>query len=81
MEDIGLGLGLWQGSYEGIERLWLRWYDSNSNWISTPEEIAEQEKLKAEQEKLRAEQEKLRADKLAEKLLALGVNLEDIEKE
>ena len=67
MEDIGLGLGLWQGSYEGIERLWLRWYDRNGNWISTPEEIAEQEKL-------RAEQEKLRADKLAQKLIDMGVD-------
>ncbi|MBA4455386.1 Uma2 family endonuclease, partial [Cylindrospermopsis raciborskii CS-506_B] len=37
----------------------------------------EQEKLRAEQEKLRAEQEKLRADKLAEKLAALGVNLDE----
>ena len=64
MEDIGLGLGLWQGSYEGIERLWLRWYDRNRNWISTPEEIAEQEKI--------------RADKLAQKLIDMGVDPEEI---
>ncbi len=64
MEDIGLGLGLWQGSYEGIERLWLRWYDRNRNWISTPEEIAEREKL--------------RADKLAQKLIDMGINPEEI---
>ncbi|WP_211942336.1 Uma2 family endonuclease [Cylindrospermopsis raciborskii G7] len=38
---------------------------------------AEQEKLRAEQEKQRAEQEKLRADKLAEKLAALGVSLDE----
>ncbi|MDJ0598319.1 MAG: Uma2 family endonuclease [Crocosphaera sp.] len=71
MEDIGLGLGLWQGSYEGIERLWLRWYDSDKNWISTPEEIAEQERLKAEQERLRA-------DKLAQKLIDMGVDPQQI---
>ncbi len=64
MEDIGLGLGLWQGSYEGIERLWLRWYDRNRNWISTPEEIAEQEKR--------------RADRLAQKLIDMGVDPEEM---
>jgi hypothetical protein len=63
MEDIGLGLGLWQGSYERIERLWLRWYDGEGNWISTPEEIAQYERQ--------------RADRLAQKLLDLGIDLED----
>jgi len=24
---LELGLGLWQGEYEGVTRLWLRWYD------------------------------------------------------
>lgn len=64
MEDIGLGLGLWQGSYEGIERLWLRWYDRNRNWIATPQEIAKREKS--------------RADKLAQKLIDMGINPEEI---
>lgn len=38
MPGIELGLGLWQGSFEGIERLWLRWYDSSGNWVLTPVE-------------------------------------------
>ncbi|MBK1989845.1 Uma2 family endonuclease [Sphaerospermopsis aphanizomenoides BCCUSP55] len=38
MPGIELGLGLWQGAFEGIERLWLRWYDSSGNWIPTPVE-------------------------------------------
>ncbi len=38
--DLELGLGLWQGSYQGIERLWLRWYDAIGNWIPTPIEQA-----------------------------------------
>ncbi|MBC5795927.1 MAG: Uma2 family endonuclease [Sphaerospermopsis sp.] len=38
MPGIELGLGLWQGSFEGIERLWLRWYDSTGNWVLTPVE-------------------------------------------
>lgn len=38
LEEVQLGLGLWQGSYQGIERLWLRWRDRDHNWILTPEE-------------------------------------------
>ncbi|MEH2328018.1 Uma2 family endonuclease [Nostoc sp.] len=64
MPGIQLGLGLWQGAYEGIERLWLRWYDERGNWIST----------QLEQERRRADQEKQRADKLAAKLRQLGIN-------
>ncbi len=36
MPGLELGLGLWQGSYQGIERLWLRWYDASENWLPTP---------------------------------------------
>ncbi|MEH1812233.1 MAG: Uma2 family endonuclease [Nostoc sp.] len=36
MPGLELGLGLWQGSYQGIERLWLRWYDASGNWLLTP---------------------------------------------
>jgi Uma2 family endonuclease len=56
---LEMGLGLWQGEYRGIDRLWLRWYDVEGNWIPTE---AEQERLRAEQERLRAEQERLRAE-------------------
>jgi Uma2 family endonuclease len=42
LEDAELGLGLWQGEYQGINRLWLRWYDDNQNWILTPAEESAQ---------------------------------------
>ncbi|MBU7582489.1 MAG: Uma2 family endonuclease [Nostoc sp. TH1S01] len=45
MPSLQLGLGLWQGSYQEIERLWLRWYDADGNWIPTP---VEQENQRAE---------------------------------
>ena len=38
MKDIQIGLRLWQGVYEGIERIWLRWYDANGKGILTPQE-------------------------------------------
>ena len=37
LEEIELGLGLWQGSYEQVTGLWLRWYDA-TGWIPTPAE-------------------------------------------
>ncbi|MBE9205653.1 hypothetical protein IQ244_03830 [Nostoc sp. LEGE 06077] len=44
-ESLPTMYGLWQGTYQGIERLWLRWYDANGNRIPTP---VEQESQKAE---------------------------------
>lgn len=57
-----LGLGLWFGSIQGVQRRWLRWYDGEGNWLPTPAERAEQERLKAEAEQQRAEQERLKAE-------------------
>ncbi len=62
IEQVELGLGLWQGKYLNEERLWLRWYDLNDNWIPTPDEDAEQKRQRAEQEHQRAEQEHQRAE-------------------
>ncbi|MDJ1169646.1 Uma2 family endonuclease [Roseofilum sp. BLCC_M154] len=66
LPHLGIGLGLWQGSYQKIDRLWLRFYDASGNWIPTPEERerqrAEQERQRAEQERQRAEQERQRAE-------------------
>jgi Uma2 family endonuclease len=42
MSEIELGIGLWQGKYKGVNRLWLRFYDANDNWILTEEEKAKQ---------------------------------------
>ena len=65
LEEIQLGLGLWQGSYQGIERLWLRWYDLQGNWILTPEE----------RERQRAEQAELEIARLKELLRNSGLNV------
>ncbi len=63
IEELGLGLGLWQGEYQGVERLWLRWYDQEGNWILTE---AEQERQRAEQQAQLAQQEHLRAEQQAQ---------------
>lgn len=68
MPTLRISLGLWQGQYRGIERLWLRWYDQLGNLILT----------EAEQQKQRAEQQQQRAERLAQRLRELGVDPEDI---
>lgn len=85
LPEAGLGLGPWVGTYEGLQRTWLRFYDAHGVWLQTPEEQAEQraeqerlraeqERQRAEQERQRAEQERLRADRLAARLRALGID-------
>lgn len=68
LTELGLGIGLWEGNYQDIERLWLRWYDNSQNWIFTPREQAEQKAMR----------ELEKAGRLAAKLKELGVNPEDL---
>lgn len=53
LPELELGLGEWEGSYQGIERRWLRWYNRVGYWVPTP---AEREQQRAERlaERLRA---------------------------
>jgi Uma2 family endonuclease len=88
MPTLNIGLGVWQGTYQGIERGWLRWFDELNNWLPTDAEIAEQAQQQAEQERQRteqaqqqaeqaqqqAEQERQRAERLAERLRSLGID-------
>ena len=67
LPEVKMGLGLWQGSYQGIERLWLRWYDEESNWLPTP----------TEREKQRADQAEVENQRLRELLRQAGVEIPD----
>lgn len=72
LPEAGLGIGLWEGSYQGINRLWLRWYDQAQNWVLTP---AEQEAQRAEMEKRRADSAELELASLRQLLIDRGVEL------
>ena len=65
--DIGLGVRLWEGEYEGVKAIWLRWCDQEGNIIPTGAELAEAERQ-------RAEAERARAERLAARLRALGID-------
>lgn len=86
--QVGLGLTLWNGRFEGKQDRWLRWCDATGTVIPTGAERAdlehqraeqehqraEQEHQRAEQERQRAEQERQRAERLAAQLRSLGID-------
>ncbi|MCC5625225.1 Uma2 family endonuclease [Nostoc sp. CHAB 5715] len=88
LEQVGLGVTLWEGKFEERQDTWLRWCYQDGNLLSTGDERAEQERQRAEQERQRAEQERQRAEQerqraeqaeqrtqlLADRLRAMGVD-------
>ena len=75
--EIKLGLGVWQGEFEGITRSWLRWYDAQGNWIPTDVELAIADAERERQKRLElAEKLKLLS---TEQLAALGISPEDLD--
>jgi Uma2 family endonuclease len=72
-EDLKLGLGIWSGSYQGAEGLWLRWWTESGDWLLTTAEQLEQERQRATQAEALVEQERHRAERLTAQLRALGI--------
>jgi hypothetical protein len=68
--DIGLGVRLWEGEYEGVKAVWLRWCDQEGNVIPTGAELAEAERQRAEAERQRAEEEQRRAEEARQQAAA-----------
>jgi Uma2 family endonuclease len=60
--NIGLGLRMWQGKFEGHEDDWLRWCDARGEIIPTGEERARQaeERTREAEERIRALEAELR---------------------
>ncbi|MFB2923650.1 MULTISPECIES: Uma2 family endonuclease [Aerosakkonema] len=71
LAEIGLGIGCERGTYQGITREWLYWYDEQGQRLLTPEELA----LSEQQRRQQAEQ---RASLLAERLRSLGIDPDTI---
>jgi Uma2 family endonuclease len=62
LEGVGLGLTLWDGTFEEWSTTWLRWCDRAGQVIPTGAEGREQERQRAENERQRAEDEHQRAE-------------------
>ncbi len=67
LAKINLGIGKEQGTYQGITREWLYWYDQEGKRYLTPEET-----ISATQRQL--EQERQRAKRLEELLREAGID-------
>ncbi len=81
--EIELGLGIWTGSYQGMQGQWLRWYDRSGTWLATNQEeivaakqATQQAKQEAEEANLRADREREKAALLAAKLRELGIDVD-----
>ncbi|RUR77881.1 Uma2 family endonuclease [Chlorogloeopsis fritschii PCC 9212] len=60
LPEVGLAIGMEQGTYQGITREWLYWYNEQGQRLLTPEE--------------RTQQAEKRAQVMAERLRSLGVD-------
>jgi len=81
ISQLELSLGLWRGSYKGVNRLWLRWFTSSGELILTSDEkaaAAQQRATVAEEQAAEAKQQateaKQRAELLAAKLRELNID-------
>lgn len=89
LTDLEIGLGIWQGEFEGVTAAWLRWCDQAGNWLLTDTEQAqqqleqerrakEQERQAKEQERQAKEQAQTQVLQAAQNLLATGMNLAQV---
>ncbi|MEO0985676.1 MAG: Uma2 family endonuclease, partial [Cyanobacteria bacterium J06639_14] len=68
LADIQVGLGIWNGYFEGMPGRWLRWCDHDGNWLLTDTELERQAKEAAQAQILQS----------ARNLLATGMSLEQV---
>jgi hypothetical protein len=67
IDELGLSLGIWQGTRENRTDYWLRWWNDQNELLPWGKE-------QAEQERQRAEQKHQRAERLTAQLRAAGLN-------
>lgn len=67
IEELGLGLTLWEGEYLGISDNWLRWCDRDGKVLLTGQESAERKQQTIDNQERAIE-------KLREQLRAVGVD-------
>jgi Uma2 family endonuclease len=68
LDDLEIGLGIWEGMLNGIPGVWLRWCDRNGNWYLTD----------TERERLAKEQSQNQLLQSARNLLAAGMEMEKV---
>lgn len=75
IDDLGMGLGIWDGIFADVPSHWLRWCDREGRWFLTDTEQAEQERDRAEQERDRVQTQLHQA---VQNLLASGMEISQV---
>jgi Uma2 family endonuclease len=82
LNDLDIGLAVWQGKFGGLPKHWIRWCDRSGNVLLTDTEAALEEKAIAQQQQQQAEAERQQAElKLRQTVLRLhgmGMAIEQI---
>jgi Uma2 family endonuclease len=73
LPELELGIGKDRGTFQGITREWLYWYNQQGERLLTPEELAAAEKQRRQAAEQRANEAERRAQKLAEQLRNAGI--------
>ena len=60
-QQLGLALIRWQGSYEDLDTIWLRWETLDGVLLLAPQEIAKQQQQLARQAQAKAQQAEVKA--------------------
>ncbi|MFN6541475.1 MAG: Uma2 family endonuclease [Nostoc sp. EkiNYC01] len=78
LEQVGLGVTLWEGEFEGRQDNWLRWCYQDKTVLPTGDERASEAEQRASQSEQRASEAEQRAQILAERLRAMGIDPDTI---
>ncbi len=70
-EQLEVWVGIWEGTYRGRPRKWVRWWTREGELIPTPFEA---QQTRAEQAERALEDERKRAEQLAQRLRELGID-------
>ncbi len=63
LSELNLGIGRAEGTYQGIAREWLYWYDGMGERYLTPKECAQKAELERDLERQEKERQQQRADR------------------
>jgi len=74
LTEIGLGIGRERGTYQGITREWLYWYDEQGQRLLAPEERIQEAAHRIKEAEQRRREAEQRVERLAEQLRSLGVD-------
>jgi Uma2 family endonuclease len=78
LAEINLGIGRAEGTYQGIQREWLYWYNERGEKYLTPEETIEETQQKLQSTENRANMAEERAKRLEQLLREQGIDPDNI---